>query len=43
MDFLEMLGERADLDETERIRLKLIMKKLSNQARMIMAKEESSE
>ena len=43
MDFLEMLGERAELDETERIRLKLIMKKLSDQARMIMAKEESSE
>ena len=43
MDFLGMLGERAELDETERIRLKLIMKKLSDQARMIMAKEESSE
>ncbi|MGN0702033.1 MAG: helix-turn-helix transcriptional regulator [Lentihominibacter sp.] len=43
MDFLRMLGERAELDEKERIKLNLIIKKLSNQARMIMDREESSE
>lgn len=41
MDFISSIGERADLTDNEKIKLKMILKKLSNQARMLKTENDS--